>query len=199
MLPPSTHSPSAKLQTFADLLRIPEEQRWHEILDGELLHKALPRGEHSVSQSRMVISLAQFDRRLGGAHRPGGWWLLTEPTIRLSPHEILQPDLAGYRRERVPGKPSGYPLELRPDWVCEIMCDGDARRRDGIQKRRIYADHGVPHYWLLDTEREQLVVLRLGEHGYGEVLTAGRSERVCAEPFAAIELPVGVLFGDDPE
>ena len=49
-------------------------------------------------------------------------------------------------------------MTLRPDWVCEIMSDSDARRRDAVQKRRIYADHGIPHYWLLDTQRQILIV-----------------------------------------
>ena len=121
------------------------------------------------------------------------------PTTRLVPHQVVEPDVAGWRRERMPTLPNDYPLTLRPDWVCEIMCDSDARRRDGLLKRRIYADHGVPHYWLVDTERERLQVLRIGEFGYEEVLDVDRGQRVRAEPFDAMELAVGVLFGDDPE
>ena len=79
------------------------------------------------------------------------------------------------------------------------MCDGDARRRDGLQKRRIYADHDVPHYWLVDTERETLTVLKLTDQGYVEVMTAERPGRIHAEPFDALELQVGVLFGDDED
>ena len=99
----------------------------------------------------------------------------------------------------MPAKPSGFPLRVRPDWVCEVMTDGDARRRDGIQKRRIYADHDVLHYWLVDAERETLTVLRRTARGFEELLTAGRTDIVRAEPFESFELRVGVLFGDDPE
>jgi Uma2 family endonuclease len=199
MASPSTQTPKIQLATFADLLRIPEEERRHEILDGEIVEKALPRGEHGVSQLRTGRLLGGFDRLPHGPRRPGGWWFATEPTIRLSRHSVVQPDVAGWRRERMPERPAGYPIALRPDWVCEIMCDGDARRRDGLQKRRIYADHDVPHYWLVDTERETLTVLRLTDEGYVEVLHAERSSRVRAEPFDAVELQVGVLFGDDEE
>ncbi|MFO0655397.1 MAG: Uma2 family endonuclease [Polyangia bacterium] len=118
----------------------------------------LPRGEHSESQAQIVGALIRYSRGPGGADRPGGWRLATEPTIELSPHEVVQPDAAGWRRERMPNRISGYPVSIVPDWVCEIMCDGDARRRDSILKRRIYADHGVPFYWLVDTERETLTV-----------------------------------------
>lgn len=68
-----------------------------------------------------------------------------------------------------------------------------------MQKRRIYADHEVPYYWLVDAERKLLLVLRLAERGYVEVLEAHQGERVRAEPFEALELSVGILFGDDPD
>lgn len=195
----STQTPKVHLATFEDLLRIPEDQRRHEILDGEILQKALPRFGHGVAQTRSGQLLRDFNRKPNGPSRPGGWWIASEPTIRLSRHEIVQPDMAGWRRERLPGVSRDYPIGLRPDWVCEIMCDGDARRRDGLQKRRIYADHDVPHYWLVDTERETLTVLRLTDQGYTEVLIAARADRVRAEPFDALELQVGVLFGDDED
>lgn len=195
----STQTPTAHLATFADLLLIPEESRRHEILDGEIVEKALPRGEHGVGQLRAGRLLGRFDRKPNGPTRPGGWWFATEPTIDLSMHQTVQPDVAGWRRERMPNRPSGYPITLRPDWVCEVMCDGDARRRDAIHKRRIYADHAVPFYWLVDTERETLTVLSLTDRGYVEQLTAARADRVRAVPFDLLELQVGILFGDDED
>ena len=195
----STQTPKAQLATFADLLLIPEEQRRHEILDGEIVQKALPRLGHCSAQVRTGRLLGKFDRKPNGTTRPGGWWIVSEPTIRLSLHGVVQPDLAGWRRDRLAVLTNEYPVELRPDWVCEIMADGDARRRDALLKRRIYADHGVPFYWLVDTERETLTVLTLTERGYVELLTASRTDRVRAAPFDLIELQVGVLFGDDEE
>jgi Uma2 family endonuclease len=190
-------TPNVQIATLADLLMIPEAERFHEILDGELLPKALPGGEHGVSQVRLGRAVGSYDRRRSDPRRPGGWWFATEPTIRLSLHEIVQPDLAGWRRECMPSQPSGYPITTRPDWVCEIQCDGDARRRDGLQKRRIYADHGIPHYWLLDTERQTLTVLELTERGYVEVLCAGKQESVCIAPFELEPVSVGFLLGED--
>ena len=190
-------TPKVQLATFADLLLIPEADRFHEILDGELVKKALPRGEHGVSQLRVGRMLGDYDRRKNDPFRPGSWWFATKPTIRLSLHEVVQPDLAGWRRDNLPNRPSGYPVTARPDWVCEIMCDGDARRRDGLQKRRIYADHGIPHFWLLDTERETLTVLSLTDRGYVEVLCAEKSQQVTAIPFELLPLQVAVLLGED--
>jgi Uma2 family endonuclease len=193
----STQTPRPHLATFADLVAVPEEQRFHEVLDGELLRKAMPGWGHGICNGNVRGWLNPFQRQPNGTSRPGGWWFGIEVTVELAPHQVVQPDLSGWRRGRLSEPPNDYAVQLRPDWVCEVMSDGDARRRDGVQKRRIYADAGVPHYWLLDTERERLIVLRLGKLGYVEVMDTGRGERVRAEPFDALELQVGVLFGED--
>lgn len=201
MSSPSSHTPRPQLSTFDDILALPERERFHEVLDGELVRKAMAGGDHGVAHFSVSAFLgAKFQRQPNGAERPGGWWFTTDTEVELAAHQVVRPDVAGWRRQNMPTRPSGYPLRTRPDWVCEVMTDGDARRRDGVQKRRIYADYLIPHYWLLDTERQTLTVLRLETRGYIDVLQAGRADRVRAEPFAAVELLVGVLFGeDDPE
>jgi len=195
----SSSTPTRQLATLADLLAIPEAERFHEILDGELLPKELAGPQHALGQGNVRGWLTPFQRRANGPDRPGGWWILTEVTIELAPHQVERPDVAGWRRERMPQVPTAFPLRLRPDWICEVLTDSDGRRRDGLQKRRIYADHQIPHYWLLDMERQTLTVLRWTERGYIEVLDAGRTERVRAEPFDSRELAVGELFGDDAD
>lgn len=196
----SSQTPPVHLATFTDLAAIPEDRRFHEILDGQLVHKLAPSFEHGLGQG-LVSSwvIRRFSRQPNGPSRPGGWWIATEVEIKLSPHQTVRPDLAGWRRDRAPERPGGHPVILRPDWVCEINADSDARRRDAVQKRRIYADHGIPHYWLLDTQRQVLIVLRLTDDSYVEVLQAARPDRIRAEPFEAVELPVFVLFGDDED
>lgn len=193
----STQTPYPRLASITDLLAIPEDQRFHEVLDGEVIPKELTSFPHGYGLSKVGGWISAFNRQPNGPARPGGWFIAIDITIELSPHQVLRPDIAGWRREHMPELPRVMPVRLRPDWVCEVMSGGDARRRDGVQKRRIYADAGVPHYWLIDTERERLTVLRLDKEGYVEVLDTGRGERVRAEPFDALELPVGVLFGDD--
>lgn len=89
-------------------------------------------------------------------------------------------------------------VTVRPDWICEILSPGNAGH-DLVTKKRIYHRHEVPHYWILDPRDESLTVHRFSPDGYVEVLLAQRGERVRAEPFASIELAVGVFFGDDEE
>lgn len=182
--------------TLADLLALPDEGRGYEIIDGELIEKETS-AEHGVAQSRINRLLGPFDRRPGG-RQPGGWWFATEVLIDFGPKQQVRPDVVGWRRERMPERPTGVVISVRPDWICEIVSPSNASN-DTVRKKRAYHKHQVPHYWLLDPVRETLSVLRWSPDGYIEVLSAMRGERVKAEPFDAIEISIGVFFGDDEE
>ena len=56
-----------------------------------------------------------------GGRFPGGWWFETEVEIEFETHEIYRPDIVGWRRERSAQRPTGTPIRLRPDWICEIL------------------------------------------------------------------------------
>jgi len=127
---------------------------------------------------------------------PGGWWLMTEVEVELETHEVFLPDITGWRRDRVPERPTGRPVRMRPDWVCEVLSPSTASRDQG-HKHRTFHQCGVGHYWVVDPRVETLTVHRWHKDGYIVVLTADRSQTVKAEPFDAIELRVGLLFGDD--
>ena len=183
--------------TRAALMAIPEEERFHELIDGELVAKASPSGEHGDAQSWLTAILKPpFARRPGGS-LPGGWWIMTEVEVELDPHEVYRPDVVGWRRERAPTRPVGAPIALRPDWVCEVLSSRNTRN-DTVKKMRVYQRCGVPHYWIVDPTAQTLSVHRWTDEGYLVVLSAERGERVRAEPFDAVEIDVGVLFGDEP-
>ncbi|WP_437611661.1 Uma2 family endonuclease [Sorangium sp. So ce834] len=182
--------------TVADLLAIPEEQRFHEIVDGELMQKAVPSFEHGDAQSAIVAHVKiPFQRRPGGRW-PGGWWFATEVEVELAPDQVYRPDVVGWRRERAPERPSGSPVRIRPDWVCEVLSPDNARN-DTVKKMRVYQRCQLPHTWIVDPREETMTVYRWTPEGYLVALRAERGERVRAEPFDAIELQVGVLFGDE--
>lgn len=184
--------------TIADLLAISEGERFHEVIDGELVRKAMPSGPHGRTQSRVVSRIGgPYDRRPGGRW-PGGWWLVTEVEIELDEHQIYRPDVAGWRRERLPELPSKAPITVRPDWVCEVLSESNARN-DLVRKMRGYHRAGLPHYWVVDPGDETLTVYRWTADGFLLVLAAERGERARAEPFEALDLYVGALFGDDDD
>ena len=179
--------------TIADFLAIPEGERHHELIDGEIVEKATPSGEHGGTQAALITELgAAFSLRWG--NRPAGWWFATEVEIRFG-DDICRPDIEAWRRERVPERPRGTIVNIVPDWTCEILSDSN-KRNDLVRKKRIYHRHKVGHYWIVDPDEETLAVYRWHEDGYLEVLIAERGQTVRAEPFEAHELPVGVLFGD---
>lgn len=184
--------------TLEDFLAIPEARRRHELVDGTLVEKEAASARHGSAQTRLGRSLGPFDRRPGGPpERPGGWWFASEVEVYFEPQNTFRPDNAGWRRERLPSLVVETPVRVIPDWICEVLSSN--RRADLVTKKRVYHQHRVGHYWILDPEAETLLVYRWGPDGYIEVLAAQRGDRVRAEPFDAIELSVGVFFGDDEE
>jgi Uma2 family endonuclease len=192
----STHA-RPKPATLEDFLAIPAEERFHELLGGEIVRKADPTGEHGDAQGGVVAGLRPRFQRPTGAGGPGGWWILPEVEVLLESGELVRPDVVGWRRERVPQRPTGFPIRTRPDWICEVISSDPAQ--DRVRKLRLYHRAEVPHYWLVDPGESTLTVMRWSEPGYVTVLAAQRGELVRAEPFDAIELDVGTLFGDDPQ
>jgi Uma2 family endonuclease len=183
--------------TEADLLALPDEGRGFELIDGQLMEKQSG-FHHGRAHFNLREPLAPYNRRAGGGDRPGGWWFLVEQLVRFEAGQTLRPDVAGWLRERLPAPPKDQDavVEVRPDWVAEIISPTNAGN-DLLKKRRVYHRHRVPHYWIIDPRDESLTVLRWTPEGYLEVLVAERSERVRAEPFPAVEWLVGTLFGDD--
>jgi Uma2 family endonuclease len=183
--------------TPAEFRAIPEADRFHELIGGEIIEKAAPSGEHGGSQVGVMSALAPPFQRQSGRGGPGGWWFAAEVEVLLASGEIVRPDLLGWRRDRCPTRPTGVPVEQRPDWICEVVSPSNAKH-DTITKLRVYHQAHVDHYWLLDPRDATLTVMRWSADGYVTRQRAERGEVVRAEPFEAIEIAVGTLFGDDP-
>ncbi|WP_438042926.1 Uma2 family endonuclease [Sorangium sp. So ce128] len=187
-----------RLATADDLLAIPERERFHEVIGGELVRKAMPSGPHGRAQLRIGSRISgPYDRRPGGRW-PGGLWFATEVEVELETHEVYRPDVTGWLRERLPELPREVPLRVRPDWVCEVLSPSNSRN-DLFKKLRTYQRCKVPRYWIVDPETETLMVYRWTTEGYLLVLAAEREDRVRPEPFDAIVLKVGTLFDDDDD
>ena len=182
-------SVARKPATYEDLLALPPEVTG-QIVDGELYATPRPAGDHALTVSTLGGDLLPaFGRGRGG---PGGWWIIDEPEVHLG-RNVLVPDLAGWRRERLPVYPRGPFVTVAPDWVCEVLSPSTARL-DRLKKLAVYAREGVSHAWLVDPVLETLEVLRLHEGHWTIVLAAGGEETVRAEPFEAIEIELGALW-----
>jgi Uma2 family endonuclease len=174
---------------YEDLRQVPDEYL-AQIVDGDLIASPRPSSSHARALSVLGIELGgAFDRGRGG---PGGWWILDEPELHFG-SDVVVPDLAGWRREKMPRIPQAPFLELAPDWVCEVLSPGTAAV-DRVRKMRIYARERVAHIWLVDPLERTLEVFRLTEAGYLEAGAYSAQEHVRAEPFDAVELELGVLW-----
>ncbi|MBK8598580.1 MAG: Uma2 family endonuclease [Holophagales bacterium] len=175
--------------TYEDLLALPDDVLG-QLVEGELHATPRPAIDHQRASSVLGIRLGDpFDLGGGG---PGGWWIVDEPELHLD-WNVLVPDLAGWRRERLPELPREAFFTLAPDWVCEVLSPSTARL-DRVKKLSIYAREGVGHAWLVDPVLETLEVFRRQGEAWLLVLTAGGDDIVRAEPFDAIELTLTGLW-----
>jgi Uma2 family endonuclease len=167
-----------------------------ELIDGEIVEKAMPSPAHGSAQLGLGSQLFLPFNRRAGAGGPGGWWLMTEVEVYYEERQTYRHDVVGWRRERSPARPSEMPVRLRPDWVCEVLSPSNAGD-DLVKKLRTLHRHGVPHYWIADPEHRTLTVMRWNQEAYLTVLTAEERDVVRAEPFDAVEFRVELLFERD--
>ncbi|WP_437573599.1 Uma2 family endonuclease [Sorangium sp. So ce887] len=195
----SSAAPGRRLATVEDLLALPEAERFHEIVDGELVQKAMPSPRHGAAQVELTTEIAGAYGPRARGRGPGGWVFATEVENFFEEPHVYRPDVSGWRRERLPRLPDQSPIALRPDWVCEILSPSN-KQNDLFKKLRTYQRCQVPHYWILDPEVEVLAVYRWTAEGYLLVLTAEGQESIRAEPFDAVEFSVhSLLAGDEGE
>jgi Uma2 family endonuclease len=177
--------PKQPQATYEDLMRVPSHQV-AEILDGELHVSPRPAPRHAHASTGLW---GPFDRGSGG---PGGWRILDEPELHLGP-DVLVPDVAGWRRERLPALPEEAYFSVAPDWVCEVLSPSTASM-DRVKKLRIYAREQVRHAWLVDPLARTLEVLRLESDRCSIASTFADLDVVRAEPFDAIDLDLSLLW-----
>jgi Uma2 family endonuclease len=183
--------PATRSATYEDLLQVPENLV-AEIIHGQLVTHPRPAPRHAVASSSLGIEVGgPFDKGRSG---PGGWWILDEPELHLGPH-VLVPDLAGWRRERLPALPDTAWFELAPNWVCEVLSPSTARV-DRVEKLPIYAAAGVRHAWLIDPDLRTLEAFE-NQDGRWLLLAARANDNpLQLPPFDAISFPLDALWAD---
>lgn len=183
----------AKRRATYDDLRVVPSTRVAEIVHGELISSPRPAVPHARAASMLGGELSgPFDRGKGG---PGGWILLDEPELHLH-GDVSVPDVAGWRRERMPCLPmQAAAFELPPDWVCEVLSPSTAPV-DRADKVPIYARENVTQLWLVDPLLHTLEFFRLDGDTYRAMTTFRGDATVRAEPFDAIELELSALWSD---
>ncbi len=175
-----------KAARYEDVLSAPDHLV-AEILGGELFTSPRSAVRHARAASILGADVvSQFDRPGGGGESPGGWWFLEEPELHFD-EDVVVPDIAGWRRERVSELPDAPWFDVAPDWLCEVISPS-TESVDRGRKLRIYAREGVSHVWLLNPVSKLLEVYRLTEGNWVLVKTVVGDDAVRAGPFDAIEM-----------
>lgn len=173
--------------SYEAILRLPEHVTG-EILAGDLYTQPRPSARHAQIKTGLASGLYGPTRASGAL---GGWLILVEPELHLGAH-VLVPDLAGWRRERLPTTPDGA-IDVVPDWICEILSPGTAAK-DRKLKLPIYAALGVGHAWLVEPQAKTVEVFR--SNGLHWILLAAFADQdvMHAEPFDTIPLMLTSLW-----
>ncbi|MBZ4422211.1 Uma2 family endonuclease [Myxococcus sp. RHSTA-1-4] len=180
--------------TYEDLLALPENMVG-QIIDGELIAMPRPASPHAVAHSVLGgLLLTTFQV---GQRSPGGWWIVDEPELHFG-QDVLVPDIAGWRRERMPQMRRVPFFTLAPDWVCEVLSPSTASL-DRKRKREIYAREGVEYVWLVDPASRTLEVFWWDGGQWVQRGTYSGEARIRAEPFEALELDLGALWPPELE
>lgn len=177
--------------TYQDVLNAPAHMV-AELVNGALHLQPRPAARHGLASSVLGGELSGPFHR--GRDGPGGWWIIDEPELHLG-DDVLVPDIAGWRRERMPEFPDTAAIDLAPDWVCEVLSPG-TRQFDLTEKRSLYGQQGVEYLWFVDPIARTLEAF-VNRNGDWTLITALKDdEAVSVPPFDAIEFPLSALWPD---
>jgi Uma2 family endonuclease len=181
--------PAKRRATYEDLLMVPDHQV-AEIVDGELVVSPRPAIPHAKASSALgAVVGGPFGFRTDG---PGGWVILFEPELHFG-EDVLVPDLAGWRRERMPVAPQTAFISLAPDWVCEVISP-TTEKLDRADKLPIYARERVAHAWLVNPLARTLEIFALEGSRWALLGTFAGDKKVRAVPFDAVEIDLTLLW-----
>jgi Uma2 family endonuclease len=173
--------------TFAEMLaELPETNLPTELWDGELIMSPSP----SFFHQEIVVRFHDLLRAWVGKHGLGKTGVAPLDLI-LTERQVVQPDVFFVANDRLAILTDR--LRGAPDLVVEVLSPG-TRRRDRIEKRDLYEQHGVKEYWLIDPEARTVEVLFLER---GEYRLAGRwlpGEQAASRLLAGFTVPVAPLF-----
>jgi Uma2 family endonuclease len=182
--------PPKRPATYEDLLEVPDH-KVAEILDGELHVSPRPASPHAYATTCLLGLLTPA---IEGFEGPGGWRILIEPELHLGP-DVLVPDFAGWRIERMAHVPTVPYFTLAPDWVCEVVSPS-TERIDRQKKLRIYAREGIRHCWLIDPLKRTIEIRRSEGGEWVMAATHRDAETISPEPFDAIPFALTRIWKD---
>jgi Uma2 family endonuclease len=180
-----------KRKLYEELIALPNGLRG-EILNEQLYAHPRPSGLHGLVSSNLHAEInSSYHRGRGG---PGGWWIIYEPEVHFQlDQEVLVPDIAGWRRERLPEIPVGHKFTVAADWVCEVLSPS-TESLDREIKMPIYAKYDVKDVWLVDPLKRVLETYNLDNNKLELQNKYERGDTVSVKPFELLQFVLKELW-----
>jgi Uma2 family endonuclease len=178
----------SKPLTLDEFLQQPETKPASEYIDGQIIQKPMPQGEHSAIQTELppTINVILKPQRIARA--------FTELRCTFGNRSIV-PDVSVFVWERIPRKENGGVadrFEIAPDWIIEILSPGQSQTKL-IKKILHCLKHGTEMGWLIDPKEQTVFVFRSQQ----PPVAFDEPEQLILVPEFARELmlSIGELFG----
>ncbi len=174
--------------TYEDYCALPDDGKRYEIIEGELCVTPSPSRKHQEFAGNLLVVLKPFvaARRLGVVY-------IAPFDVILEETSIVVPDLLFVAQDRV-GIVTDRGVRGAPDLIVEILSPGTARR-DRVEKAKLYARHGVGHYWLADPEARILEVYELTEGQYRRTANLADDDSFSPSLFPGLTIALSSLWG----
>lgn len=174
--------------SWSAVMHIAEEER-AEVLGGRIHYRTMTRAHHGYTASR---AQRYCENRANRSVR-GGWWVVREVHVRLNPDDVVVPDVAGWRIERLPEIPTEFPVATLPEWVCEVLSPS-TQAYDRGEKAQAYLRAGVQWMWLVDPEACTVEVRQALDGRWTVFGVWGADATVAVPPFDEEPLDLASLF-----
>ncbi len=183
--------PSEREATYQDVLDAPPSMV-AQLIHGKLYTMPRPAPPHVHAQFLLANEIHSHFWFGGGS--VGGWRIYNEPEVHFG-KDVLVPDIAGWRYERMTALPKTAYFPISPDWVCEVLSES-TKRFDLGEKRDIYAEHGVGYLWLVDPIVRQLDAFSLRNAEWELIDTLVGDTDACLPPFEEVTFNLGPIWDE---
>ncbi len=168
-----------------------------ELIDGRLIAQPRPAGPHGLVESVLGMEIGPPYQH--GRNGPGGWWIIDEPEVHfIHDIEVTVPDIAGWRKEKMPRIPKTHRYEIVPDWICEIASPS-TEATDRTKKMPLYARYGVQYLWLVQPLLKILEIYQLKNDKWLNIDNYKDDDKVSAVPFQETVIQLQDLWIVDEE
>lgn len=145
-------SPS-QLLTLQEFLQLPETKPAYEYIEGQIFQKPMPKGKHSLLQTRLsaVLNAALQPEQIA--------WAFAELRCTFGQRSLV-PDISVFTWSRIPCDANGEianTIETHPDWTIEILSPEQSQTR--VTKNILHClQHGSQLGWLIDPNEQTVLV-----------------------------------------